>query len=82
MSHTVAVVINESLLRPYVTEGSEFHVRCIEGLPKGAQMVGSYFDPRTFQAVLIYEHESLPWVEEGQVIPRIAPVLMDLEPEG
>jgi len=74
----VAVQISEPLLRDFITEGNEFRLRVIEGLPEGAEFERSFFEEWTGIAVLIYQHESLPSHQPGEQILRISPTVQNL----
>ena len=75
----VAIEISGELLRDFITDGSEWHGRVIDGLPEGAEFVRSFFDSWRDTVVLIYMHDSLPEGEAGMPIPRICPTLQKLQ---
>lgn len=73
------VRMTTDLFQEIMTEGwvipnrSDESVRCVRGLPSGAQLVGvsNQFFFTTGDIALKFEHESWPEIPYGQVIPEI-----------
>ena len=57
----------EMVVKGWKTEG----MKCVEGLPEGAELVSSYYDGLKSTAYLIYHHPSFANLHEGAVIPIV-----------
>lgn len=68
----VRVPISSTLLFDMFTKGWESGpIRCVDGLPKGARFINSYFDADKHVAFVVFEHESFADVAAGEIIPEI-----------
>lgn len=72
----VRIVLDMNLFSKVMEKGNHLEIKCIEGLPEGAQMVGCGYDPAYAEVIAIYEHESFVPVPAGTV-----PLLMPVEIE-
>ena len=71
MARLMTIRIDAELLQQLITVGELSPSRCVEGLPKGAELVSSFFDTHTNLAMLVFQHESFGYVESGGAIPRL-----------
>lgn len=70
MAHLVRLKVGGAWFAHMFTPGNIEHFVCIEGLPEGAELKSVYHDERMFDVFyMVYEHESLPEVKSGEIIP-------------
>ena len=74
----VRVAVPPHWLRDIVIQGAEMHVRCIEGAPMGARIVGMYNDIQGYTTWLMLEHPGFEPVPLGQQVPELSVVLQDI----
>lgn len=82
MPRTVTVPVAHELFQEMMTEGWESCLRCIEGLPSGAELVGAHcVDPfRVGGTVyLVYRHENFEDLPIGTVAPMVSPTFERIE---
>ena len=88
MKNRLRVAISTDLFVEILTTGwSGDGVQCVEGLPKGAEFVNMGYDPMSDTFPLVFQHESFPPTEPGQMLPimlimyrRVAPTEWLTEP--
>lgn len=81
MKNRIRVVISVELFTEILTTGwSGDGVQCVKGLPEGAEFVNMGYDPISDAFSLIFQHESFPPTDPGQMLPihymmysRVAP---------
>ena len=73
MARLKQVKCSDVLLRDFLTQGFEGHMRCLEGLPEGAEPAGMIvpIPHQSFIVGLLYEHESFEDVGPGEPIPEL-----------
>ena len=75
MARIKEVWVTQSLFQIIMTEGWQMgknaSIRCIEGLPEGAELINSYYDGRHRTAVLVFYHESFEDIPLGGVAPVV-----------
>lgn len=64
------VLISPNLLGDLFAVGYHGHIRCTEGLPKDAQIVGHGYDHRTDTHYLVFESAEWELVPLGVELPR------------
>lgn len=75
------VLVSENILTGMLTEGAVVDaMRCVEGLPEGAQMVMASYNEKRKAVAVYFTHPSWPLASPGSV-PAITPVLQVVEPE-
>lgn len=75
------VLVSENILTGMLTEGAVVDaMRCVEGLPEGAQMVMASYNEKRKALAIYFEHPTWPLASPGSV-PTLKPVLTTAEPE-
>ncbi len=75
------VLVSENILTGMLTEGAVVDaMRCVEGLPEGAQMVMASYNEKRKALAIYFWHESWPLASPGSV-PTLTPVLSTAELE-
>ena len=64
------IQIHPSIFGMWFEEGSEFHARCIKGLPQGAKLAYTYMNS-SYMLNAVFEHESFELLKDGDLIPLI-----------
>ena len=86
-SNVKRVEISVALLAEMLTEGwtvgIERIVRCIGGLPAGAQYVRGWVDESNCTINLVFQHPSFPEIPWGETIPALDVTLRaEVRPDG
>lgn len=68
--------VSGDLAAALFTEGRVHQFRALvqNGLPKGARYVRCYDAPEADKLYLVFEHESFPELNHGEVIPEVCPL--------
>ena len=65
------VTVDIGFLQDMLTAGNRLDgVIVTQGLPDGAQFVGSSYDPQRLTAELFFVHESFDIVDTGNMVPQ------------
>lgn len=75
----VRVLVTPELMAGWFENGAEIHVKCIEGVPEGARVTRLVLEPFGNLIVFVFEHESLPEVAEGELMPELVPIFRRLD---
>lgn len=79
----LSVAVLAEMLTEGWTVGTERIVRCIDGLPAGAQYVRGWVDEANCHVNLVFTHSSFPEVLWGETIPVLDVTLRtEVRPDG
>jgi hypothetical protein len=80
----LAISITQRLFAQMITTGFEFNVpvRCIDGLPADAVLVGAFTEHPECNAYYVFYHPSFDVVPEGERMPLKSIVFKFSEPDA